>query len=128
MGLHAEAAVRAASGWAVQACSMKYLSIVALAVVALLSAAMAQGAARDVARDRADQQAASKALARGEILPIIRVLGIATARVPGDVLKVKLERKSFGFQYEVKILAHNGRVREIEIDARTGAVRSIEDD
>lgn len=107
---------------------MRYLPIVALATAALLYAPLAQGAPKDAARDRADQQAASKALARGEILPIIRVLGIATARVPGDVLKVKLERKSFGFQYEVKILARNGRVREIEIDARTGAVRSIEDD
>ena len=79
-------------------------------------------------QDRADQQAASAALARGEILPIVRVLEIATARVPGDVLKVKLERESWGFKYEVKILARNGRVREVEIDARNGKILSIEDD
>ena len=78
--------------------------------------------------DKADQLAASAALARGEILPIARVLAIATERVPGDVLKVKLERESFGFKYEVKILTGGGRVREVEIDARTGRVIKIEDD
>ena len=79
-------------------------------------------------QDKADQKAASEALARGEILPIVRVLGIATTRVPGDVLKVKLERERWGFKYEVKVLAKNGRVREVEIDARTGRVLEIEDD
>ena len=77
---------------------------------------------------RADQKAASDALARGEILPIGRILDIATAQVPGDVVKVKLEREPWGFKYEVKVLAKNGRVREIEIDARTGKVIKIEDD
>lgn len=78
--------------------------------------------------DKLDQKAASAALARGEILPIARVLAIATARVPGDVLKVELERESVGFQYEVKILAASGRVREVEVDARTGRIIKIEDD
>jgi uncharacterized membrane protein YkoI len=80
------------------------------------------------AQDRADQQAASAAMARGEILPIIRVLDIATAQVPGDILKVKLEREPYGFKYEVKILAKNGRVREVEINARNGKLIKIEDD
>lgn len=99
--------------------------IIMLALAALpLSAAVAS----DKDKDRADQIAASQALARGEILPIVRILGIASAKVPGDVLKVKLERKTAGFQYEVKILAQNGRVREIELDAKTGRILSIEDD
>ena len=76
----------------------------------------------------ADQKAASAALARGEILPIVKVLEIATGIVPGDVLKVKLEREPFGFKYEVKILAKNGRVREVEVDARSGKLLKIEDD
>lgn len=95
-----------------------------LAAGALLAAPLAASSKQD----KADQQAASAALARGEILPIVRVLGIATARVPGDVLKVKLEREPWGFKYEVKVLAKNGRVREVEIDAKTGKVVKIEDD
>ena len=30
--------------------------------------------------------------------------------------------------YEIKILTSNGRIREVEFDAGTGAVLSIEDD
>jgi uncharacterized membrane protein YkoI len=101
------------------------------AFVTLFSAALLVAspvAAKDDAKDRADQKAASEALARGEILPIVRVLDIATKLVPGDVLKVKLEREPFGFKYEVKILAKNGRVREVEINAATGKLIKIEDD
>jgi uncharacterized membrane protein YkoI len=96
-----------------------------LLALAAFAAAPAFASDKD---DKADQRAASEALARGEIMPIGRVLGIATGRVPGDVLKVKLERESFGFKYEVKVLARNGRVREVEVDARTGRIIKVEDD
>jgi uncharacterized membrane protein YkoI len=102
---------------------MKKLLLSIAACVSLAAPALA-----DDGQDKVDQKAASEALARGEILPIVRVRGIATARVPGDVVKVKLEREPWGFKYEVKVLARNGRVREVEIDARTGRVIKIEDD
>lgn len=85
--------------------------------------------AKENDHDLADQAAARAALARGEILSIGRILGLAQQKVAGDVLKVKLERQKTGaFKYEVKILASNGRVREVELDARTGGVIKIEDD
>lgn len=105
---------------------MKKTLLIAAAAVALATPALTL--AKSDKDDKADQRAASAALARGEILPIARVLTIATERVPGDVLKVKLERESFGFKYEVKILTGGGRVREVEIDARTGGILKIEDD
>lgn len=105
---------------------MKKIVLIAAAAVALATPALTL--AKSDKDDKADQRAASAALARGEILPIARVLTIATERVPGDVLKVKLERESFGFKYEVKILTGAGRVREVEIDARTGRILKIEDD
>jgi uncharacterized membrane protein YkoI len=104
---------------------MKKAYLLAAAMVALATPALTLASDKD---DEADQRAASAALARGEILPIVRVLAIATERVPGDVLKVKLERESFGFKYEVKILTRSGRVREVEVDARTGRILKIEDD
>ncbi|PQM28871.1 hypothetical protein CVO77_10665 [Sphingopyxis lindanitolerans] len=104
---------------------MKKIYLLAAAMVALATPALSLASDKD---DEADQRAASAALARGEILPIVRVLAIATERVPGDVLKVKLERESFGFKYEVKILTRSGRVREVEVDARTGRILKIEDD
>jgi uncharacterized membrane protein YkoI len=52
----------------------------------------------------------------------------ATHLVPGDVLKVELESEDDRYIYEVKVLAQNGRVREIKLDAQDGSLIKIEDD
>lgn len=79
-------------------------------------------------RERAEQDAIRKAVQRGELLPLPRILAIAQSKVPGDVVKVELEYESWGIKYEVKILTASGRVREVELNARTGALIKIEDD
>jgi uncharacterized membrane protein YkoI len=73
-----------------------------------------------------DQDFAIQALRRGEILPLNRILALATRRVPGDVLKVKLERRRGEVVYEVKILERSGRVQELHLNARSGAVLAVE--
>jgi len=94
-----------------------------------LAAALAIGAPAQAGDSKkSDHEAARQALSRHEILPLARILTIAERRVPGDVLKVKLEEDKGRMIYELKILAANGRVREIEIDARNGAVLKVEDD
>lgn len=79
-------------------------------------------------RKRAEQEAIRTAVQRGELLPLPRILSIAQKRVPGDVVKVELDYEPTGIKYEVKILTPSGRVREVEINARTGSVIKIEDD
>lgn len=69
------------------------------------------------------------ALRRGEVLSLARILAIAEQHVPGEVIEVELEDgRRAALIYEIKILTPTGRVREIEIDARTGKVLKIEDD
>ena len=75
-----------------------------------------------------EQDAIRAALQRGEALPLARILAIAQQHVPGDVLEVELEREDGVLIYEIKVLTGNGRVRELEIDARSGTVVKIEDD
>lgn len=79
-------------------------------------------------RKRAEQEAIRTAVQRGELLPLPRVLAIAQKHVPGDVVKVELDYEPTGIKYEVKILTASGRVREIEINAKTGSIIKIEDD
>lgn len=69
-----------------------------------------------------------EALQRGEVLPLVKILAIATEQVPGDVIEVELEDEKKALVYEIKILTSTGRVREVKIDARTGKVLKIEDD
>jgi len=75
-----------------------------------------------------DHAAVREALRRGEVLPLVKILAIANKEVPGDVIEVELEDEREALIYEIKILTSTGRVREVEIDARTGAVLKIEDD
>jgi uncharacterized membrane protein YkoI len=75
----------------------------------------------DTARIRA-------AVAHGVVLPLPRILDIAQHRVPGEVLKVELEEMSDRLGYEVKVLTADGRVQEVKLDARTGAILKVEND
>jgi uncharacterized membrane protein YkoI len=75
-----------------------------------------------------DHTAVREALQRGEVLPLVKILAIANKEVPGDVIEVELEDEREALVYEIKILTSTGRVREVEIDARTGVVLRIEDD
>lgn len=77
---------------------------------------------------RDDHIAARAALQRGEILPLNAVLDIALRAVPGDVIDVELDREDDGWEYEIKVLTPTGRVREVTLNARTGAILEIEDD
>ena len=70
------------------------------------------------------QQAALAALQRGEILPLARIMQIATTRVPGDIIEIEYKA---GPKYEVKILTPDGRIREVNLDAKTGEIIKIED-
>jgi len=79
-------------------------------------------------RKRVEQQAIRAAVKRGEVLPLPRILAVAHSRVAGDVVKVELEQEPWGIKYEVKILTPSGRVREVELNARTGAIVKIETD
>lgn len=77
---------------------------------------------------RKEHEVVREALERGEVLPLAKILAIANEQVPGDVIEVELEQEKAALIYEIKILTGNGRVREVKIDARTGAVVKIEDD
>ena len=62
------------------------------------------------------------------LLPLARVLGIARARVPGEVIEVELDDDDGRPEYEVKILTADGRSIETKIDAVSGAILKSEED
>ncbi len=102
-----------------------------LALILALGLAVAPSAMADttaVKKPPSDQEEARAALQRHEILPLARILAITAKAAPGDVIKVKIERKHGVLMYELKVLAPSGRVLEVQIDARTGAVLKVEDD
>lgn len=88
-----------------------------------------QAGDRSRATEKVDEKAVIRAaMKRGELIPLPNAINIARKLVPGDVIKVDLELEQWGIKYEVKILTPGGRVREVELNARTGALIKIEDD
>ncbi|GAA0617037.1 hypothetical protein GCM10009422_10240 [Brevundimonas kwangchunensis] len=59
-----------------------------------------------------------------------RILGIALADTPGEVIDVELDADDDddGPTYEINILTPGGRTIEMKLDARTGAILEREDD
>ena len=92
--------------------------------LALLSADGAGARSRD---RNDDQDLARQALQRGEVLPIARILELVAQHLPGDVIEVQLDERRGRLEYEIRVLTPSGRVRELVLDARTGAFVRFED-
>lgn len=75
-----------------------------------------------------DHDDARRAVEMRQALPLTRIMSIAQEAVPGEIIEIELDHDGDQLIYEVKILARNGRVREVEIDARSGAVLKVEDE
>jgi uncharacterized membrane protein YkoI len=104
---------------------MKTILAAGCAVLVALGAYSAS--ARDRHRDDDDHDVARNAFQRGEVLPITQILAIVAQHLPGDIVEVKLDTKRDRLTYEIKVLTPSGRVRELVLDARSGAFIGIED-
>ncbi|MGE0279542.1 MAG: PepSY domain-containing protein [Rhizobiaceae bacterium] len=93
-----------------------------LVVLALLLAAPA------LADD--DHDRAREALARGEILPLSRILAVVEQEVGGRIIEIDLDRDDGRYVYEVEAVSRDGRLVELSIGAATGTIldRDFNDD
>lgn len=73
-----------------------------------------------------DHEVARRAVERGELLPLSKILQIAEAKYPGRVLEVDLERERGRFLYEIEVLLKDGRVIELTYDGQTGELLKTE--
>lgn len=79
--------------------------------------------------DSEDHDSARRAVERGELRPLSEILAAIEKEFAARVLEVELERRKTGaLVYEIKILARDGRVLELEYDGRTGERIRIEED
>ena len=78
--------------------------------------------------DDADHETARRAVERGELLPLAKILASASKTHPGRVLDVELERDEGRYLYEIDVLQKDGRVIELTYDGRTGELLESEVD
>ena len=75
-----------------------------------------------------DYETARQAVDRGDMLPLEQILARIEARHPGRIVEVELEDDDGLWLYEIEVLTPEGRLIEIELDARTGAILGYEED
>lgn len=78
------------------------------------------------ARASDDHEAARALVESGDILPLETILDAATQRFPGRLLEAELEREDGALVYELEILTEQGRVLELQFDARDGSLIKVE--
>jgi uncharacterized membrane protein YkoI len=88
-----------------------------LSLLAVLAIALAAPAPADDGQRRARD-----GVSRGELVPLETLLADARKRHPGRVLEVELDDG----EYEIEILADDGRVVELTYDARSGRLLESE--
>ncbi len=94
-----------------------------LAAGAILLALAGGAIADDIGPD-----VAKRLLSEGRIRPLEEIIAGVMAKVPGEMVEVELEIEDGIYVYDVKILGANGRVVEVEADAKSGSILKIEDD
>lgn len=68
---------------------------------------------------------AATAVDKGEIAPLTAISRVALAHTPGRIIDVKMRRRGSSYTYRIRILARNGRRRELFIDARSRAILKV---
>jgi len=94
-----------------------------LLIVSLFAVAASQALASG---KKLNQDQVRDALKSGEIRSLDDVTAVASKALPGQVIKVEVERSHGVLVYEFKIIGTNGRIREIKINAKTLDVLEIE--
>lgn len=86
-------------------------------------------AAHAANKQRHDPERVIELLKAGRIKPLQRILEVTHQHVPGEVIEVELEfHKQHGWIYEVTVLADDGKVLEVKLDADTATVWKIENE
>jgi len=96
---------------------LRHLSLIA--AVALTTACLPFAGLAD---EEHDHDRARRALERGEIMPLERILARVERDHPGQVVEVELEREHGRWIYEIKVLKPGGVLVKLKFDARNGAV------
>ncbi|SDH20976.1 PepSY domain-containing protein [Roseospirillum parvum] len=75
-----------------------------------------------------DHDRARAAVAEGRARPLADILSAVEPDLPGRVIETELEMEDGRLVYEFTVIARDGRVREVMVDAATAEIVAIEDD
>lgn len=101
---------------------MPYRRSFLLAVAWCLAASHTARADSDDHRDRSTHDQARRAFQQGQIRSLSDIMAELRPELGGEVIEVELKNKGRGYYYKFKVLAPNGRLGELSVDATNGQV------
>lgn len=79
--------------------------------------------------DHHDHEIARRALLEGRIRPLAEITEAVKPSLPGEILGVEIEIEDAGrIVYEFDVITPEGMLKEVEVDAATASIISIEDE
>jgi uncharacterized membrane protein YkoI len=72
-----------------------------------------------------DQDDVWRAQKSGDLIPFPRILDLAAAKIDGGIIATEFRRSGDRVFYVFKFIDRSGHVRELALDARTGAALAI---
>jgi uncharacterized membrane protein YkoI len=73
-------------------------------------------------RDRGDHDRARHAFQQGQIRSLNQLMAELRSDLGGEVIEVELKNKRGTYYYKFKVLAPDGRLGELSVDAATGKI------
>lgn len=80
-----------------------------------------------VAAGARDHDEARRAVEAGEIRPLAEIVSLVRDKLPGEIVRVKIERENGRSVYEFRVLDTKGRLFEVYVDGRTGEIKRIKE-
>lgn len=93
--------------------------IATLLLCAFLAAAAASVSQAD---EKTDHDRALRAVERGEMQPLPKLLAAVRAKLPGEVLGVEIERQKGRWVYEFRVVGPDGRLFDVYVDGMSGEI------
>ena len=93
--------------------------IAILLLCAFLAAAAASAARAD---DKTDHDRALRAVERGEMQPLPELLAAVRVKLPGEILRVEIERQKGRWVYEFRVVGADGRLFDVYVDGKSGEI------
>jgi uncharacterized membrane protein YkoI len=96
------------------------ISALFLAGAPLLAAEPLPAAARD-------HDSVRHAVESGEIQPLAEILNAVQGKLPGEIAGIEIEQKGGRWVYEFRVVDDQGRLFDVYVDARSGAIEQVKE-
>jgi uncharacterized membrane protein YkoI len=106
-------------GWNLTALALPLAVAAFIAVVPRVADASGQ--------DEVRREEVRRAVETGEIRSLADILNAVRSKLPGDVAGVEVERKDGRWLYEFRVVDGQGRLFDVYVDARSGAIERIKE-